>query len=122
MARINTAPVTYPMIHKDTTIAKGWLDWVLAYDAVHKGSYDYKNVGYNVTPHQVELNLQLNISNSNYTVPVSVQNGVVSIDNFNDSDVLLTGSKFMVKDNVVALPTATEGYYVISGTLIRRTK
>ena len=120
MARINTAPVTYPMINKDGTISKGWLDWVLEYDAVHKGSYDYKNVGYNVTPHKVDLNLQLAISNSSYTVPVPVQDGVVSVDNFSDSDAHLSGSQVMVRDSVISLPAATEGYYMISGTLIRR--
>lgn len=119
MARINTAPVNYPLVD-GTNIAKGWLDWVIAYDAVNKGSYELKNTGYNVTPHHVELNLRLSISNTSYTIPAEVQDGVVSIDIFNDSDIYVSGSKTMVVDSKVTLPTATEGYYMISGILIRR--
>ena len=115
---LKKAPVSYPMVKEDGTVNKGWLDYFLGNNKYLAGTYTF-DTGIVITPKIVELNLQQDISNSTYIVPVDVNNGVVTVDNFASDNTFISSYRTMVVDNEVTLSGATEGYYMISGTLIR---
>lgn len=117
MGRINKAPVSQVMVTPEFKVAVGWLDWVNSINRELSGSYS-NNESEVVDNHKVTINAQLDISKTSYTVSVDVYDGVVSVDNFDDSGHVAT-YKVMSNNNVITLPSITDGYYVVSGILIR---
>jgi len=119
--RVNKAPVTTVLTDGLNKIGKGWLDWVLDISRALGGEYQFTS-DYAMYPKHIVLSTKVAIDIGTYDLVTAVEDGVVSVDNFNSSDFLLSIRRIKVIDSTITIPIATEGYYMITGSLIRSEK
>lgn len=119
MQFLKKTPMTFTLVSTDRKVDKGWKDFFTMIDRFLSGGYE-RGTGYFIDPSTVTINQFVESSESSYTVPVNVQDGVIVVYIF-DGDSYISEYKILVQDNVIALPDITSGDYYITGTLLRQT-